>query len=524
MKSVKFLLGLSLSVLFGLCPVTIKAQSVSYIPDSSFDSNGLKNFVLFNTIDRLFDCAVYPDGRIISVGLSKNPNSGFFELGFVRLLNDGDPDTSFSGDGFAFVSMGSQQSIGGMTPKLKIDANGRIVAVNSGAGPGSFDLDMMVCRLDSNGVLDATFGTNGVTFVDMLGTGTQPDLASTFDIDPDGNIWVAGATRTGGTPLDNDFAVIKLNANGGLEPGFNGTGKKLFNPTSQAEFARGIKVQSDGKIVLAGEAGANMFVMRFDDTGVLDPTFNTTGTLLVVFGIGTDMGAMDFDNQGRIVVAGNASTSASNVAVARILPTGAFDPNFGSNGKYSFNIGNAASAVADMHIQSDNRIIVGGTNTVTATAKDFLAARVDTTGVIDITFNTNGYFTQSAVVGAVNELGGGMAVSDSGKIVLSGTVEYSSAINEDVAIIRMRPVAVNPSTVQEVSLNQIMRVSPNPFNTELMVVSTQTADAELTDLSGRRIAGFDVVEGVNRFAIDNIPVGAYLFRVPGYGAIRLIRH
>jgi hypothetical protein len=133
------------------------------------------------------------------------------------------------------------------------------------------------------------------------------------------------------------------------------------------------------------------------------------------------------------------------------------------------------------------------------------------------------YVTQNTVVGAVNELGGGMAVTDSGKIVLSGTVEYSSAINEDVAIIRMRPISVNPSAVQEVSLNEVMRVSPNPFTTELMVVSTQAADAELTDLTGRRIAGFSVVEGINRFAIDNIPAGAYLFRVPGYGAIRLIR-
>ncbi|MFM9009153.1 MAG: hypothetical protein ACKORE_11305 [Bacteroidota bacterium] len=524
MKSINFLLGLSLSVLFGLNATRSRAQSVSYIPDSSFDSNGLKNFVLFNTIDRLFDCVVYPDGRILSVGLSKNPSSGYFELCFVQLLDNGDPDTSFSGDGFAYVSMGAQQSIGGMTPKLKFDASGRIVAINSGQGPSSSDIDMMVCRLNPSGFLDPTFGTNGVTFVDMLGSGTQPDLASAFDIDPNGNIWVAGATRTGGTPLDNDFAVIKLNANGGLDQAFNGTGKKLFNPTGQAEFARGIKVQADGKIVLAGEAGANMYVMRFDDTGSLDLSFNTPGTIQVVFGIGTDMGAMDFDNLGRIVIAGNATTSASNVAVARILPSGAFDTNFGSNGKYTFNIGNAASTVADMHIQSDNRIIVGGTNTVTATAKDFLAARVDTTGVIDITFNTNGYFTQNAVLGAVNELGGGMAVSDSGKIIISGTVEYSSAINEDIAIIRMRPIPVSPSAVQEVSLNEIMRVSPNPFTTDLMVSSTQSADAELTDLSGRRIAGFSVVEGINRFATDNIPAGAYLFRVPGYGAIRLIRH
>jgi len=39
----------------------------------------------------------------------------------------------------------------------------------------------------------------------------------------------------------------------------------------------GILLQPDGKILVAGTTSSNIFVARFDDKGVLDPTFNTTG-------------------------------------------------------------------------------------------------------------------------------------------------------------------------------------------------------------------------------------------------------
>ena len=123
-------LFLFLLVLLGITTSTT-AQTYNYVPDSTFDVNGLKSFIYFNNIDRSYGCALQPDEKLVMTGLSKNPATGSFELCITRLLTDGDFDTTFNANGNCFVSMGNQQSIGGMTPKVKIAPEGKIVVVNS---------------------------------------------------------------------------------------------------------------------------------------------------------------------------------------------------------------------------------------------------------------------------------------------------------------------------------------------------------------------------------------------------------
>ena len=516
-----FVLLLSITCLFG----NARAQQVfNYIPDSTFDGNGLKNFIYFNNIDRIYGCTMQPDGKLLTAGLSKNPATGSFELCITRLDSAGDFDLSFGSSlGTAYVSLGSTQSIGGMLPKVRVDADGRIVAIAYGSKPNGFSIDMVICRLDSNGVLDPTFNSNGVLFIDMTGADTQPDQVSGIDFDASGNIWVAGATRTGFSPLDNDFAVAKIRPNGTLDPSFNGTGKKLFNPTGIAEFSSSLKVDANGKIVVGGTAGANMFVMRFDSTGALDNTFNSNGTLTVAFQLGSDMADMGIDSQGRIVVSGQLSTSASNVAVARILPNGTFDLNFGFNGKYSYNVGNSASFITSMHIQPDDKIVLGGYNTTTTGGNDFMATRVDTGGVIDITFNTLGFVTQSVIPGVINEEGNGMAVMDDGRIVLTGTIVYSSAVNEDVAIVRLRPVPASSTGISETNADSPLRVGPNPFRSELTIASRIDSDATVMDSRGRTVLSFRIAEGINRLDTSSLPTGMYMLQVPGTASMKIIK-
>ena len=522
-KPIRFVvLLLSITCLFG----NARAQQVfNYIPDSTFDGNGLKDFIYFNNIDRIYGCTVQPDGKLLTAGLSKNPATGNFELCITRLDSAGDFDLSFGSNlGTAFVSLGATASIGGMLPKVRLDANGRIVAIAYGRKSSGFSTDMVICRLDSNGVLDPTFNSTGMVFIDMTGADTQPDQVSAIDIDASGNIWVAGATRTGGSPLDNDFAIAKIRPDGTLDPSFNGTGKKLFNPTGFAEFSRGIKVDANGMIVVGGDAGSNMFVMRFDSTGALDNTFNNNGTLTVVFQLGSAMGGgLDIDSLGRIIVSGQLSTSSSNVAVARILPNGTFDLNFGFNGKYSYNVGNSASIITSMHIQPDMKIVMGGYNTTTTGGNDFMATRVDSSGVIDITFNTLGFVTQPVIPGVINEEGNGMAVMDDGRIVLCGTIVYSSAVNEDVAIMRLRPVAATSTGIAETITASLVRVGPNPFRNELTIASRIASDATVMDSRGRTVLSFRIAEGINRLDTSSLPTGMYMLQVSGTASMKIIK-
>ncbi|MFN0189534.1 MAG: T9SS type A sorting domain-containing protein [Bacteroidia bacterium] len=498
---------------------SIKAQTYNYVPDSTFDGNGLQSFIFFNNIDRMYGCDLQTDEKVIMAGLSKNSNTGSFELCIVRLNVDGSFDSTFNGDGIAYISMGNQNSIGGQTPKVKIAPNGKIVIANTGFGSGSQDL--LLCMLDTNGVLDPTFNSTGTLFVDMLGTNTQPDIANALDIDAQGNIYAIGSTRTAGSPLDNDFAIVKVNQSGQLVNTFSGDGKLLFNPNNAADFGRGIKVQSDGKIVFGGSSGSNMMIGRIDSTGTLDVTFNTVGHVTITFQLSSDMGALDLDQNERIVVAGKLLTSNSNIAVARYKSNGLFDPNFGFNGKYVFNVGGFANNITAMHIQPDNKILLGGFMNDSNSISKFCITRVDTAGSIDLTLGGLGFVRQPVIVGNVDEECNGMAVMSDGRVILTGTTVYGSAINEDVAVCRIKPVLV--TSTQEINGQQMISAYPNPFSDEIQIASKEKGSGSLVDLSGRILQSFQLNAGLNSISTTTLPAGMYFIRFNEIGAIRMIK-
>jgi uncharacterized delta-60 repeat protein len=444
------------------------------------------------------------------VGLSKNPATNFFELCVARFNLSSTYDTTFSGDGKSYVSMGNQSSIGGQTPKLKIDSDGKIVIVNSGRTNGGGSQDMMICRLDTNGVLDNTFNGNGVLFVDMTGAGSQPDQASDFDFDAQGNIYAVGATRTGGTPLDNDFAVIKVSPTGQLVSSFDGDGKKLFNPTGTAEFATGVRVLSDGKIVFGGSAGSNVILMKMDSTGALDNTFNGTGSTSINFGSSMDMYGMDLDSDERIIIAGTVYTPSTNSGVARCLPSGILDPNFGTGGKLNINIGTGDNEVFSLVVLNDDKILINGAVNNVSTGYDFLVARIDTSGSLDLSFNNTGFVTQNLVTGNVDEYANAMAVTADGRIVFSGTVEYGSAINEDVGLLVLKPDTTTGLVTIEQASHPV--IYPNPFVDDINIECVKASTYTISDLQGRILKNIQTLPGINKVTLYEYAKGVYFFK------------
>ena len=110
-------------------------------------------------------------------------------------------------------------------------------------------------------------------------------------IQADGKIVVAGGA-----------ALVRLNADGSLDPGFSDDGKVSTGLDAQA-----MAIQADGKIVLAGGYGFRLARYRAD--GALDPTFSGDGN------VNTDLPDLIYARSvalqadGRIVVAGGAATS-----------------------------------------------------------------------------------------------------------------------------------------------------------------------------------------------------------------------
>ena len=57
-------------------------------------------------------------------------------------------------------------------------------------------------------------------------------------------------------------------------------------------------LQSDGKIVLAGNAAEDVGLVRLLPTGSLDPTFGNLGKSVTKIGLGADVNGVALDSRG----------------------------------------------------------------------------------------------------------------------------------------------------------------------------------------------------------------------------------
>lgn len=488
-------------------------KSQSYVPDSTFNLTGKKTYNFYNNIDRSFGSLIQDDEKVVIVGLSKNGSTGSFELCFARFKLNGVIDSTFGTNGVTKVSMGNQGSIGGQTPVVKRDELGRFVAVNTGRSASGTSQDLMVCRLDSTGHIDNTFNSTGVLFVDMTGGGTQPDEANAFTMDATGNIYLTGATRTAGSPLDNDFVIVKVTSAGQLDPTFDTDGKKLYNPTGMAEFGTGIAVQADGKIVFGGTAGGKMFVARIDSTGAYDSTFNNVGyRQLTTIGSSSDMTCLLIDSLNRIVLGGtSAGTSA---AIVRLLPNGSLDSSFNIIGSKIYMVAGLTTTVAGIAIAPDGKIVFGGSIDNASTGLNFYAARLDSTGTVDLTFNNTGYVQILVTTGNVDDEANNMLLLQDGRIFINGTAVVSSAINEDIAMLLLKPITV-VAGINQIEESNINAIYPNPANDFVNVNCKKVATIEVLNIQGKIVVAQQVNAGTTTIDLRTFAAGVYFVREKG---------
>src|SRR5262249_43575143 len=141
-------------------------------------------------------------------------------------------------------------------------------------------------------------------------------------------------------------------------------------------------IQSDGKILAAGIAdynSGNKFALtRYTTSGTLDTSFGSHGTVTTLIGTGTSYGARGIavQSDGKIVLAGGANIkkAGTEFALARYTTSGILDSSFGSNGIVSTQLGTFDVALA-MTLQSDGNIIAAGFSQQTFGQYDFALAR-----------------------------------------------------------------------------------------------------------------------------------------------------
>src|SRR5205814_2001397 len=107
------------------------------------------------------------------------------------------------------------------------------------------------------------------------------------------------------------FAVMRVLPNGSIDTTFGSNGRTFTDFASLDDFANGIGIDRNGRIILVGttfnrDSQENFAVARYSANGVLDTTFGIAGRKVTSFG-GTSIDvatSVAFDASNRIVAAG----------------------------------------------------------------------------------------------------------------------------------------------------------------------------------------------------------------------------
>jgi len=367
--------------------------------------------------------AVQNDGKILMGGWIQR--SGGFDALLLRYRVDGTPDTTFGTNGVVVYDGGLSKRAAG----IAIQPDGKILIVGSVYDGG--DYDMFVLRVNTDGAPDNGFGENGLVVYD---SGVS-DLGRRIALQPDGKILVGGATDSG---TDSKILLMRYNTNGSLDTGFGTNGAVLYDDPLPL-FAKGVAIQSDGKIVVLASksendpAGSDILLLRYNTDGTLDTSFGTNGAARYDSGH-LDLGrSLAIQADGKLVVAGATTITSAwsdyHVLLLRYNKDGAPDTTFGLSGLVEYSAGFFDEAWSAT-LQIDGKILVSG-KTANTDDSDVLLLRYNKDGALDATFGRQGVarYDSGFKDGAQD-----VAVQADGKIVVLGWKDEGMGL--DIAVMR----------------------------------------------------------------------------------------
>jgi len=268
--------------------------------------------------------------------------------------------------------------------------------------PGLFWV-LLLCLLpspalaQSPGDLDSTFDGDGKVTTDFGGSGSSTQSIGALALQPDGKIVAAG---TGYEDGSSHFALARYQADGSLDPTFDGNGKVTtgLNPYTNVAV-RALALQPDGKILVAGAGDGdnsdtiNFALIRYNADGSLDSSFGDEGKLIPGFDF-FYLKTFILQPDGKIVVAGNPpyDSGTNDFTLVRYEANGSLDLTFGGDGKVTTDFGGTADVANALALQPDGKLVAAGVRyePLALEPYKFALARYNPDGNLDPSFDGDG--------------------------------------------------------------------------------------------------------------------------------------
>jgi uncharacterized delta-60 repeat protein len=405
-----------------------------------------------------YDTTVIPNSSILQAdGKIIVVGLKYPDTNFVSQINsDGSLDATFGTNGISTFITNTSTEVNAYCFASAIQNDGKIILV------GEFrnnlgEINVMVLRYNTTGTFDSAFGTNGKLNLDL---GTQHDFAYAVKVQTDGKILVGGSTGS----VNGGFSLIRLDSNGNLDPGFGIGGKVMtvFTTGNQSEI-NALEILPDGKILAGGtrvNGSQNIALAKYNTDGSLDTSFGIGGKVetVISFGVSDNLNNIKTLPDGSIVAQGiynpTGNINDGGNFLLKYLSNGSLDTNFGTNGVI-LNLGEFSGF--GLAIQSDNKIIVSG-----ASAGIFIVARYLENGSYDTSFNSTGKLTTQFIPSNNNNTttcySTSVLIQTDNKIVASGV-----SVNDDNTLGCTATIRINAGTLSTDTFEtDTMKLFPNP--------------------------------------------------------------
>jgi uncharacterized delta-60 repeat protein len=486
--------------------------------DTGFGTGGKVTTAIGGSTDIGYSVAIQSDGKIVVAGYSV---VGHSEFALVRYNSDGSLDTAgFGTGGKVTTAIGTIFDEG---YSAAVQSNGKIVVAGWSYNGSNYDIALV--RYNTNGSLDTTgFGTGGKV---TTAIGSGDDQAYSVAIQPDGRIVVAGLSLVG---ANDDFAVVRYNSDGSLDGTFGSGGKVTTAIGPGHDYGQSVAIQTNGKIVVAGYSWNSSLtywdiaLVRYNANGSLDTTgFGTGGKVRTPIGGGYNAGySVAIQSDGKIVVAGNSfGTYYNDFTLVRYDSTGSLDGTFNTTGIVTTDIVHGDDYARSVAIQSDGKIVVAGYyNTGPSTYNKFALVRYNSNGSLDGTFGSGGKDTTA--IGSAYDNGYSVAIQSDGKIVVAGSSGNGS--NDDFALVRydnpsLLPVELTTFTAEvmgrnaEIGWRTATETNSYGFKIERKVVDQKTFAADWTLVGFVPGSGTSAASHEYTFVDRGLPSGRYDYRI-----------
>lgn len=475
--------------------------------DSTFGVNG-KVMTAFNSnacIARAV--AVQSDGKIIVAGESSNGTNNLFAI--ARYNSNGTLDNQFGTGGKTTISFGSGNSV---ARAIGIQSNGYIVVAGSYQTPTQ--TNFAVTRLTNIGQPDATFGSGGKTQTSIV---PGFNIAYAMAIQPnDGKIILAGVSFD--TLNNGDFALVRYNPNGSIDPYFANGGKVRTSLGTTWDQIHTIMLdQGTRKIVVGGRTANSYALARYDTAGFLDQTFGFNGvSTYTLFTQSEIINSMYIDANHRIIAGGSSQVATNmDVVVMRFLSNGSIDNSFGVNGVSLNDLGGIELLSA---IAPQDEYIVGAGSITNGGVSDFMVMRLDTLGTMDGLYNGSGFNTTSF---PGNSGVSALAVQPSNSYLVAAGFYASGAVN-NYAVARYTSVLTFTGVNDNLSSTDNVQIYPNPAISIIRIQSDAGFDKiSISDLTGKIVNETTYTERTRTVDIDisKLSKGIYLVSTQKDGVV-----